>query len=211
MEFFKKINDLLGEGCTLSINVAKKGDTLTVGVLPGNPLVKDAAAKNLTPLNISGTPEELDEGFLGAIEAPISRTTGLLVDMASFEKGEAEAKAKSAMLAKQKEEKQKKEAEFKGYLALAQENCNADKFKDAKTCLDKARAVCDGSDSQNKQIRDMESSINQKSGEGSIFGGVVDKSDGKDVVFKASKTKPAPTPSTKSDDEDSESEDKAED
>ena len=111
------------------------------------------------------------------------------------------------MIAKQKEEKQKKEAEFKGYLSLAQENCNADKFKDAKTCLDKARAVCDGSDSQNKQIRDMESNINQKSGEGSIFGGVVDKSDGKNVVFKASKTKPAPAP--KSDDEDSESEDEA--
>ena len=125
----------------------------------------------------------------------------------SFEKGEADAKAKSAMIAKQKEEKQKKEAEFKGYLSLAQENCNADKFKDAKTCLDKARAVCDGSDSQNKQIRDMESNINQKSGEGSIFGGVVDKSDGKNVVFKASKTKPAPAP--KSDDEDSESEDEA--
>ncbi|WP_286150972.1 PRTRC system protein E [Bacteroides acidifaciens] len=207
MEFFKKINDLLGEGCTLSINVAKKGDTLIVGVLPGNPLVKDAAAKNLSPLNVSGTPDELDEGFLAAIEAPISRTTGLLVDMASFEKGEADAKAKSAMIAKQKEEKQKKEAEFKGYLSLAQENCNADKFKDAKTCLDKARAVCDGSDSQNKQIRDMESNINQKSGEGSIFGGVVDKSDGKNVVFKASKTKPAPAP--KSDDEDSESEDEA--
>lgn len=207
MEFFKKINDLLGEGCTLSINVAKKGDTLIVGVLPGNPLVKDAAAKNLSPLNVSGTPDELDEGFLAAIEAPISRTTGLLVDMASFEKGEADAKAKSAMIAKQKEEKQKKEAEFKGYLSLAQENFNADKFKDAKTCLDKARAVCDGSDSQNKQIRDMESNINQKSGEGSIFGGVVDKSDGKNVVFKASKTKPAPAP--KSDDEDSESEDEA--
>lgn len=206
MEFFKKINDLLGEGCTLSINVAKKGDTLIVGVLPGNPLVKDAAAKNLSPLNVSGTPDELDEGFLAAIEAPISRTTGLLVDMASFEKGEADAKAKSAMIAKQKE-KQKKEAEFKGYLSLAQGNCNADKFKDAKTCLDKARAVCDGSDSQNKQIRDMESNINQKSGEGSIFGGVVDKSDGKNVVFKASKTKPAPAP--KSDDEDSEREDEA--
>ena len=202
MEFFKKINDLLGEGCTLSINVAKKGDTLIVGVLPGNPIVKDAAAKNLIPLNISGTPDELDEGFLAAIEAPISRTSGLLVDMASFEKGEADAKAKSAMIAKQKEEKQKKEAEFKGYLALAQENCNAEKFRDAKTCLDKARAAGDGSDAQNRQIRDIEASISQKSGEGSIFGGAVDKSDGKNVVFKGSKIKPAPAP--KSDDEDSE-------
>lgn len=208
MEFFKKINDLLGEGCTLTINVAKKGGILVVGVLPGNPIVKDAAAKNLAPLNVSGTPDELDEGFLGAIEAPVSRATGLLVDMASFEKGEAEAKAKSAMIAKQKEEKQKKEAEFKGYLALAQENCNADKFKDAKTCLDKARAACDGSDVQNKQIRDIEASINQKSGEGSIFGGTTDKSDGKNVVLKASKSKPAPA--SKSEDEGSESEDEGE-
>ena len=193
MELFKKINDLLGEGCTLSINIAKKGDIMVVGVMPGNPLVKDTAVKNLSPLNISGTPAELDEGFIEAIAAPISRATGLLVDMASFEKGEADAKAKSTMLAKQKEAKQKQEAEFKGYIALSQENCNADKFKDAKTCLDKARAVCDGSDAQNKQIREMEETIDQKSGAGSIFGAATDKSDGKNVVFKASKSKPAST------------------
>lgn len=206
MEFFKKINELIGEGCTLSINVAKKGDMLVVAVLPGNPLVKDAAAKNLAPLNISGTPDELDEGFLAAIEAPISRTTGLLVDMASFEKGEAEAKAKSAMLAKQKEEKQKKEAEFKGYLALAQENCDANKFKDAKTCLDKARSASDGSDSQSKQILDMETTINNKSGEGTIFGAATDNSDGKNVVFKASKSKPAPKAQDEEDDDSEEEE-----
>lgn len=202
MEIFKKINELLGEGCTLTINVAKKGELLVVGVMPGNPLVKDAAVKNLAPLNISGTADELDEGFLAAIEAPMSRATGLLVDIASFEKGEEEAKAKSAMLAKQREEKQKKEADFKGYLALAKENCDANKFKDARTCLEKARAACDGSDSQMKQVNDMSSTIDQSSGVGSIFGAPEDKSDGKNVSLKGSKSKPAAAP--KSDEGDDE-------
>lgn len=86
MEIFKKINELLGEGCTLTINVAKKGELLVVGVMPGNPLVKDAAVKNLAPLNISGTAEELDEGFLASIEAPMSRATGLLVEILALQK-----------------------------------------------------------------------------------------------------------------------------
>lgn len=208
MEFFKKINDLLGEGCTLSVNIAKKCDYLSVSVMPGNPLVKDVAVKNLTPLVISGTPEELDKGFAEAISEPVARVSGLLVDIASFEKGEAETKAKSAALAKQREEKQRKEVEFKGYLALAKENNDAHKFKDARTCLDKARIATDGSEAQIKLIKEMDSTIEKSSGIDNIFGAPEDTSDGKNVVFKASKAKSAPAPKAASEDEgDSEDED----
>lgn len=202
MEFFKKINELLGEGCTLVMNVAKKGDKLVIGVLPGNPLVKDVAAKNVAPLNITGTPEELDEGFIGAISEPIARVSGLLVDMASFEKAEEETKAKSAMLKKQQEEKKKKEDEFKGFIALARENVEANKFKDAKFCVEKAKASTDNSDAQKKTLSEVSALIEQKLN-GDIFGAPEDKSDGKNIKLKNSPVKPTP----KKDEDNEESED----
>lgn len=191
MEFFKKISELLGEGCTLVMNVAKKGDKLVVGVLPGNPLVKDAGAKNIAPLNIVGTADELDEGFISAIEEPISRVTGLLVDMESFEKAEEEAKAKSEVLRKQQEEKKKKEEMFKGFIALAKENLDADKFKDSKYCLEEAKKSTDGSESQ-KKILSETSALIEKKLNGDIFGAPQDKSDGKNVKLKNTGSKPAP-------------------
>ena len=117
-------------------------------------------------------------------------------------------KAKSAALAKQREEKQRKEVEFKGYLALAKENNDAHKFKDARTCLDKARIATDGSEAQIKLIKEMDSTIEKSSGIDNIFGAPEDTSDGKNVVFKASKAKSAPAPKAASEDEgDSEDED----
>lgn len=206
MEFFKSINELLGEGCTLVLNVAKKGDKLTVSVLPGNPLVKDNGAKNINPLIIKGTAEELDADFLGVIKEPISRVTGLLVDMATFEKGEEEAKAKSDMLKKQQEEKKKKEDEFKGYIALAKENAEADKFKDAKFCLEKAKSSTDGSDAQKNIISETDALIEKKLG-GDLFGAPEDKSDGKNIKLKNGGSKPSPK---KQDEEDQEDEDNQE-
>lgn len=208
MEFFKKINELLGEGCTLVMNVAKKDGKLVIGVLPGNPLVKDAGAKNIAPLNISGTADELDEGFLEAIAGPISRVTGLLVDMASFEKGEQEAKAKSEMVKKQQEEKKRKEDEFKGYIALAKENLEADKFKDAKLCLENAKGSADGSEAQKNVISETSALIEKKLG-GDLFGAPEDKSDGKNIKLKNGSSKPAPK-KKEGEDEDVEDEDNQE-
>lgn len=97
MNLFTTLSDVLGNGCTATITIAQKDGIMTVGVLPGNDLVKDAVKNSIVPLNISGTPEELDEGFVAAIAEPIKKTTGLLVDMAAYERAAEEAKAKSKM------------------------------------------------------------------------------------------------------------------
>lgn len=208
MDLFKAINEMLGEGCTLSLTIAKKGENLTVSVLPGNNLVKDGAKNSFNPLNISGTPDELDEGFITVIKEPVQRVCGMLVDMASFEKGEEEAKAKSQMLAKQKEEKENKIKSFQAYIALAKTNLEQDKFKDAKTCLETAKSFnydekCD------KQINEVKAQIESKSGAGSIFGAKEDKSDGKNVkVSSASLKNQQPSPmKSENDEEDSENDD----
>ena len=205
MEFFKRINEMLGEGCTLVMNVAKKGDSLTVSVFPGNPLVKDNGAKKINPLIIKGTAEELDADFLGVIKEPISRVTGLLVDMANFEKGEEEAKAKSDMLKKKEDEKKKKEEEFKGFIALAKENLEADKFKDARFCLDKAKDSTDGSDGQKKTLSETSALIDKKLN-GDIFGAPADKSDGKNLKLKNTSSKPAPKKQKEDEDEENDEE-----
>ncbi len=57
MNLFKTLSEVLGNGCTATITIAHKDGIMTVGVLPGNDLVKDAAKNKIVPLNITGTPD----------------------------------------------------------------------------------------------------------------------------------------------------------
>ena len=179
MEVFKKISEMLGEGSTLTITIAKKGEELVVGILPGNSLVKDTAKNCIVPLNLTGTPEELDNGFIDAIAAPISRTSGLLTNMASFEKSKEEAEKKSKMEAEKKSAEDKRKKEFSEWIALAKQNLKEEKFRDALTCVAGARNIA--SDSDKSTLDKLEAEIAKESGTGSMFGGPEDKSDGKNV------------------------------
>ena len=117
MNLFTTLSDVLGNGCTATITIAQKDGIMTVGVLPGNDLVKDAVKNSIVPLNISGTPEELDEGFVAAIAEPIKKTTGLLVDMAAYERAAEEAKAKSKMEEERKAAEKTRKEQYNGYVA----------------------------------------------------------------------------------------------
>ena len=189
MELFQKLSELLNDNCTLSINVAKKDDRLIVSVLPGNSLVKDTAATNIVPLNISGTGKELDEGFVAAVFEPLKRVTGLLMDMQSFEEAEEAARQKSKMEAKKKTEEQEKK-QFSGYVELAKINLAESKFRDALTCIERARDFV-SCDNDTKALDNLKTKVNNDSGIGSMFGGPEDKSDGKNVKVKGS-TAPKP-------------------
>lgn len=184
-KLFQTISEVLGEGCTLTLTIAKKEENLIVSVLPGNSLVKDAAKESISPLNVKGTAEELDEGFADAIKAPIKRVSGMFVDMVSFEKAEEEAKAKSQMVAKQKQELETKKNNFKSYIALAKTNLEQNKFKDATTCLVSAK-LFSYNDTCQETINKVSAEINKCSGKENIFGAAEDKSDGKNVKIKTS-------------------------
>lgn len=110
---FTEISNLLKEGEMLRINIMKTGETLTVTVLPQSVEVKDPAAAQLIPLNLKGSPEELDSGFIEAIQSPVQKSTGLMTNMAEYEKS-AEKAAKESKAEKDRQDaiaKYVKEAE----------------------------------------------------------------------------------------------------
>lgn len=116
MELFKTLDAVLSQGEDATIVIRKKDDgKFVVSVLVSDSGLKDEAQKHLQPFVLKGTPDELDEGFLEAISAPVKESAGLLTSMKSFEKGKekaekesAAAKAKKAADDKRAEEEKKK-------------------------------------------------------------------------------------------------------
>lgn len=202
MELFTKLSEIMGEGCTLTINIAKTENGMTVGVLPGNTLVKDAAKSKIVPLNINGTAEELDEGFVDAIIQPIAKTNGMFADIKAFEDSQEAAKKASEMEKKAAEEKKKNQENFSKWMALADQNFKESKFKDSITCaknaLKFADTVAGGHSKADSLIKKATESCS-----GGLFGDSDDKSDGKNIKIDA---KPATTAKAKeeSDDDDNE-------
>jgi PRTRC genetic system protein E len=110
---FTEISNLLKGGEMLRINILKTGETLVVTVLPQSGKVKDPAAEQLIPLNLKGSPEELDAGFIEAIQSPVQKSTGLMSNMAEYEKSVEKAAQESKVEKDRKEaiDKRVKEAE----------------------------------------------------------------------------------------------------
>jgi PRTRC genetic system protein E len=133
-DFFTHIAalDFTGE---LRMVLKKDGDTLTVSLLLANEQCGDNAQTLIPPLILKGTAAELDGGFFGQITAPIAKTSGLLVNMASYLKGQEAAKQQSAM-EKSNAEKERKETDLKDKkysdaLQQAAELEKAGKFREA--------------------------------------------------------------------------------
>lgn len=182
MDLFKKLSEVMGTGSTLTITVAKKETGLTVSVMPGNDLVKDAAKNKFVPICLSGTAEEMDEGFLEVILQPVQKANGLLSSIKDFEDAQEKAKKASAMEQKAKDEKKKANDDFSGWLALAKKNYSEDKFKDTLTCLDNAEKVAGKVSGGMAKIEAMRKKTKTALGEGLMFGSSTeDKSDGKNV------------------------------
>lgn len=201
MDLFTKLSEIMGEGCTLAINIAKTKEGMTVSVLPGNSLVKDAAKNKITPLNVSGTAEELDEGFVNAIIQPVASSAKMLVDMKSFEEGQAAAKAASEMEKKAKEEAAKNKELFGKWMELAEQNKKESKYKDAITCAQNALKVAGGVAGGKAKVDTFIQKCNEEAS-ASLFGDE-DKSDGKNIKIAVKKAKATAEPS---DDEESEDE-----
>ena len=92
--FFQTIYPMLSAGTDLSINIRRVNNTLCVAVMPRHMGVKDESGKNLVPLILNGTPEELDAEFLKTITAPVSRALGMLTNLETFEKQTEKVSAK---------------------------------------------------------------------------------------------------------------------
>jgi len=139
---FTEISNLLKDGEILRINIMKTGETLVVTVLPKSGEVKDPAAEQLIPLNLKGSPDELDAGFIEAIRSPVIKSTGLMTNMAEYEKSTQKATQES------KSEKDRKDKIDK-YMKEAEAAEKAGKHKEALTAYSKALEL----DKENVKIK----------------------------------------------------------
>lgn len=131
-------------GVDLTIVIRKSAEGLTVSLLPkSNGFLKDEAQNHIIPLTVSGTPQELDAGFLGAVARPVQKTCGLISNMQEFEKqaDKAAASSKASKEQKNKETKEEKEKreKYEKHMKKAEELIAAKNHKEAITTLGQAR------------------------------------------------------------------------
>lgn len=116
MDFFKTIADFLQDGQQLQMAIRKSGESIAVSILPDNRGVKDKAVEHITPLVMSGTPEDFEEGFKDALK-PLAQAQGLVTNIKEFEESTEKAKRESEMAKKLKDEAAKQKKEFNDLIA----------------------------------------------------------------------------------------------
>jgi len=110
--FFRQLTELSLTG-DIQITIRQASDNrLAVSVLLQNEQCGDNAKKQLIPLTLNGTVEELDEGFFEQITKPLQSASSLMVNMEAYLKQLEEAKKRSAM-EKEKADKEQKVKEEK--------------------------------------------------------------------------------------------------
>lgn len=134
MNFFQSLCALQVTG-DWKIAIKQDGGSLIVSVLFSNDKCGDNAKKQIPPLVLSGTAEELDEGLFAAIEAPIKATSALLLNMESYLKAQEQAKKQSAMQketeTKAEKEKTDKQKKYEGMLKKSEELEAEGKYREA--------------------------------------------------------------------------------
>jgi len=95
MNFFQQMFDLM-DGIDVTITMKRKNGKLTMSVLPQTAAV-------ISPALITGTPEELEEGFFNAIRVPMDTAKGLKAELAQFNESVENAKNVKAVAESDKE------------------------------------------------------------------------------------------------------------
>ena len=199
MEFFNLIASKMLDGQQLNMNIRKNGEKLVLSMIPDTSGVKDNAISSMKPLTLNGTPQEFEEEFDKAF-TPIEKAFSLISEVQDYEKSIEEARKKTGMESKKKKEENDQKQKFLDHINLAKKLLSEQKFKDSKTVLAKAEAM-PGADK--KVCEELKKRIDEKSGAGGLFGGVEDKSDGKELSPASCKTSEA-TPEKSDEDQDQE-------
>lgn len=179
MEFFKTIADILQDSQQMQMTVRKNGSNIAVSILPDGSSVKDKTVENITPLVMSGTPQEFEEGFLEAL-IPLKEAFCLVSNIKNFEASTEKARKESEMIKKSKDKATKQEKEFSDLIALAKKKKEEHKFKDALSLLEKAQTLPLAKKSVVDKVR---KEIEAESGVGNLFSDVEDLSDSKTALL----------------------------
>ncbi|MFR3216411.1 MAG: PRTRC system protein E [Dysgonomonas mossii] len=169
--FFTQINQMMSQGVDITLVIRKKEGQLIVSTMPKTNGLKDEAQNHIVPLTVTGTPQELDMGFMQTICQPIQKATGLLINMSQFEEQADKAAANSKATKEQKdkvakEAKEKKE-KFDKLMKKASEQETELKFADALASLKQARTFA-----ASQEIKSVDEKINalrMKMRQGSLF------------------------------------------
>lgn len=170
--FFQTIHQMIATGTDLSINIKRGDNKLTVAVMPKRANLKDEAQQQMVPLILSGSPEELDTGFLQAIITPIQKAQGILTNLEAFNK-QAEQVASQSKAAKSATEKESKEVREKRekmekLLKKAEDATNGNRHSEAMMWLKQARALA--VPEKQKEIDAQMEEVRKRVSEGSLFG-----------------------------------------
>lgn len=170
--FFTAIHQMMTESVDLTIVIRKANGQQTVSTLPKSNGLKDEAQNHIVPLTVTGTPQELDAGFLQAVTRPIQKACGLISNMAEFEKqaDKAAANSKAAKEAKSKETKEEREKreKYEKLMKKADELVAAKNFKEAINALTQAKTHADAS--WLKEIDEKIKAATSEMNKGSLFG-----------------------------------------
>lgn len=169
--FFTAIHQMMTESVDLTIVIRKTNGQLTVSTLPKSNGLKDEAQNHIVPLTVTGTPQELDTGFLQAVTRPIQKTCGLISNMAQFEAqaDKAAASSKAAKEAKSKETKEEREKreKYEKLMKKAEELTAARNHREAVSVLTQAKAHANAA--QLKEIEEKIKAADMEMNRGSLF------------------------------------------
>ena len=192
--FFTQFNQLMTGSVDVTMVIRKSTTGMTVSVLPKSNGLKDEAQNHIVPLTLSGTPEELDGGFFQTIARPVQKVSGLLTNMAEFEK-QADKTAKDSKAAKEakaketKEEKEKRE-KYEKLMKKDDELATAENHKEAGAGLGQAKEYANP-----QQAKEIQEKIKGKTAEldkGSLFG--MESFDQQPAPQPAPQPQPQPAP-----------------
>lgn len=161
----------MAQSVDITMVIRKSATGMTVSVLPKSNGLKDEARNHIVPLTLSGLPGELDAGFMNAIANPIRKVSGLLTNMAEFEKqadkAAANSKASKEQKAKETKEEKEKREKYEKHMKKAEELIAAKNHKEAVTALGQARlyATEQNRKTVDEKIEEQKRAMNQ----GSLF------------------------------------------
>ena len=169
--FFTAIHQMMTESVDLTIVIRKTNGQLTVSTLPKSNGLKDEAQNHIVPLTVTGTPQELDTGFLQAVTRPIQKACGLISNMAQFEAqaDKAAASSKAAKEAKSKETKEEREKreKYEKLMKKAEELTAAKNHREVINVLGQAKAYATAA--QLKEIEEKIKAATSEMNKGSLF------------------------------------------
>lgn len=169
--FFTQINQMMNQAVDVTLVIRKKEGQLMVSAMPKSNGLKDEAQNYIVPLTVTGTPQELDMGFIQTICQPIQRATGLLSNMSQFEQ-QADKAAANSKAEKEKKDKEAKEAKekkekFDKFMKKASELETEQKYADAIAALKQARTFA--TPQTIKSVDEKVCAIRMKTNQGSLF------------------------------------------